>query len=132
MLDTLTRIENLIKEKGWSKSEFLRRLGLPTNAFGEWKRGKHKSYIKHIEKIAIVLDTTSDYLLCKTDDPSPTPLEISREKGALTTILRREGVIPDGRALTTEEYNQLIDIAKITLRDYKRIQDEESREKNEE
>lgn len=70
-MNTLEKIEVLIKEMGWSKSEFLRRINLPNSTFTDWKAGRHKSYEKHLPEIAKTLLTTEDYLLGKTDKPRP-------------------------------------------------------------
>ena len=69
-LNALNRIDRLRSEKGWSRSELLRRIGLSTTAFHDWKNGK-SSPEKHLTKIAKELDTTVSYLRGETDDASP-------------------------------------------------------------
>lgn len=84
-MDTLDRIEALIQERGWSKSEFFRRLGLPNNTLSLWRRGLNSSWREHLPRMAGVLGTTTDYLSGRTDDPAPlTPPEqqlMARMKG---------------------------------------------------
>ncbi len=62
-LDTLSKISNLLKQKGKTQKDLTDFLGLVKNAFTDWKSGKSKSYIAHISKIAEYLEVSSDYLL---------------------------------------------------------------------
>lgn len=74
-MDTLDRIALRITEKGWSKSEFLRRMDMTTGTFADWRSGRSSSYEKHISRIAEVLDTSVEYLQGKTDQKEKTPVD---------------------------------------------------------
>lgn len=63
LLDTLEIILSLIRRKGITGSRFLADLGLNRNLLSDWKRGKSKSYRKHIAEIAAYFGVTADYLL---------------------------------------------------------------------
>ena len=116
-MDTLSRIESLIKNMGWSKSEFLRRLGISVNSFTEWKAGRNQSYMKHLPKIAELLGTTEDYLLCKTDDPASD--KVPRDLEALEIYLKREGIIPKDKPLTKERADWMLSILRAAAKNDK-------------
>lgn len=64
------RVLPLIKAKGWSKSEFERRIGKSTGTLNAWRTG-NASPEKYLPKVAEVLNTTEAYLRSETDDPRP-------------------------------------------------------------
>lgn len=66
----LERIINLINAKGISEKQFLQAIGLNLTAMSDWKKGRNKSYLKHINKISDYLEVSVDYLLGKTDKPT--------------------------------------------------------------
>jgi transcriptional regulator with XRE-family HTH domain len=66
----LERIINLINAKGISDKQFLQAIGLNLTAMSDWKKGRNKSYLKHINKISDYLGVSVDYLLGKTDKPT--------------------------------------------------------------
>lgn len=100
-MDTLLRIQNRIKEKGWSGREFARRTGLSVNTMAEWRAGRNQSYLKHLPKIAEVLEVSVAYLLGETDEPTPAipirdkdidfkNLEIAVHRGELEDLTEEE------------------------------------------
>ena len=70
-METVERILNLLKEKKILQKDFAKEMGFGETNISDWKKGKSKSYKKYIYQIADYLDTSPDYLLCKTDDPKP-------------------------------------------------------------
>lgn len=62
-LHTLHKILDLMWEKGMTEAEFCNAAGINKSAVTDWKKGKTKSYMKHISKIAEVLGVSEDYLL---------------------------------------------------------------------
>ncbi|NDO18057.1 helix-turn-helix transcriptional regulator [Lachnospiraceae bacterium MD329] len=71
MLCTLDRILKLITDNGLTQQEFLKSIGLNKSAISDWKKGLNASYKKHIDKIADYFNVSVDYLLGKTDTPTP-------------------------------------------------------------
>jgi len=76
-METLERILNLLKNKKIQQKDFVKNIGLNSSAVTDWKSGQSKSYRTHAYKIAEYFNVSVDYLLCKTDDPTP-PGEASR------------------------------------------------------
>ena len=77
-MDMFDRMDELIKNRGWTRSEFLRRIGLNPSAMKDW-RLKKSSPEKHMKKIESVLCTTEAYLRGETDD-SWQPAEINLDE----------------------------------------------------
>ncbi len=59
----LDRIECALKAQKKTKKELLRYLGLQETNFTNWKYKNSKAYMKHIDKIALFLGVTTNYLL---------------------------------------------------------------------
>lgn len=95
-MDTLDRIDRLLKANGWSRSELMRRIGLTVGMFEGWKKGK-ASPDKHLAAIARELNTTEDYLCGKTDDPTPPPSPETIQK-VIEHLGMHPGAIPVGPA----------------------------------
>lgn len=67
----LSRVSALIESRGISKNKLLLETGINTNAFTNWgKRGTVPSG-DVVVKIADYFHVSTDYLLGRTDDPSP-------------------------------------------------------------
>lgn len=62
-MDTLTRIFDLLDEKGIEQKKFAVLLGTTDKTVSAWRTGRSKSYTKYIPAIAEALDTTTEYLL---------------------------------------------------------------------
>lgn len=69
-MDTLHKIMDLLWKRDMKEKDFCIAVGINKSAVTDWKNGKTKSYLKHISKIAEVLNVSEDYLLGETDDTS--------------------------------------------------------------
>ncbi len=69
-MDTLHKIMDLLWKNGMTEADFCNKVGINKSAVTDWKKGKTKSYMKHIPKIADVLNVSADYLLEKTEIPN--------------------------------------------------------------
>lgn len=72
-MEVLHRITTLIRHNGWSEREFLRRLGMNEGALRDWRSGKSSTYKKHLNRIAAILGTSTDYLSGETENPHEQP-----------------------------------------------------------
>lgn len=68
----IRRVFALIRQRGWSISEFERRIGSSTGTFNGWRR-RGAIPEDRIEEVANVLETSAQYLRGETDDPTPPP-----------------------------------------------------------
>lgn len=70
-MDTVEIILELFKVQNKQQKELTQYLGISEGSIADWKKGKTKSYKKHIEKIATFFNVSVDYLL-GTSAPVPT------------------------------------------------------------
>ena len=59
----VTRINALLAKKNISKAEFYEKCNLTSASYSNWNTGKTRPKMKNIERIAIFLRVTSEYLL---------------------------------------------------------------------
>ncbi len=69
---TLKRILDILEKKGVKEQAICEMLEMSTSTLYNWKKGKSKSYISHLDKIAGFLDVNKEFLLGETDNPIPT------------------------------------------------------------
>lgn len=78
-MNTVERIFDLIRKSKKSEYAIKKETGLPNSTFSEWRAGRAKPSAEALKKIADYFDVSVDYLLGRTDDPSPirarTPVE---------------------------------------------------------
>lgn len=67
----IDRIKNLAKEKGIKIKYICAQLGLAETYLSNVKNGKDRMTNDRLSRIAVMLDTTVDYLADVTDDPTP-------------------------------------------------------------
>ncbi|SFV40993.1 helix-turn-helix domain-containing protein [Ligilactobacillus acidipiscis] len=67
-MSVLDRVKFISKNRGLSLLSLNNKAGLGKNAIYKWE--KQKPSAENLEKVAVVLGVSSDYLLGKTDDTS--------------------------------------------------------------
>lgn len=70
-MNTVELILELLKVQNKQQKELTKYLGISEGSIADWKKGKTKSYKKHIDKIATYLNVSVDYLL-GSSSPVPT------------------------------------------------------------
>lgn len=65
------KIINLREHKNWTQRELANRIGLNSSVMNRIESGDRPIKDFELDKIASVLDTTTDYLLGRTDNPEP-------------------------------------------------------------
>ena len=63
------RLKNLRKEAGLTQRQIAEKLQVGQNSYSNWEKGKRTPIQPTIEKLAEILNTSTDYLLGKTDIP---------------------------------------------------------------
>lgn len=64
------------KAKGLTQVEVANHIGLTQGAYSQWETGRIKIDPTSLSRLAILLDTTTDYLLGKDDQPNPVVLRV--------------------------------------------------------
>jgi len=67
----MNRIKVLRAENGVKQIELAAFLNVAQNTLSAWERGAHEPDIDNIKKIAEYFNTTTDYILGITSDPTP-------------------------------------------------------------
>ena len=78
-----------MKSKHISQQDICINLNLRKQAFTDWKAGKSESYLKYLPQIAEILNVSVDYLLGKTDDPTPSSTEMTEEEKNILGLLHK-------------------------------------------
>jgi len=63
------RLRSLRKGRGYTQETFASAIGVQSRRYAHWEQGTYEPPLDVLVKICIRLETTSDYLLCITDDP---------------------------------------------------------------
>lgn len=69
----ISKVESLIKERGWTKTYFCGLFGHSRTWIDDWKRGKGIPKESVLIEVADALGTTFDYLTDKTDKKNKPP-----------------------------------------------------------
>ncbi|NHM27964.1 helix-turn-helix transcriptional regulator [Desulfofundulus sp. TPOSR] len=84
------RLKEARKKKNLLQKELATLLGVSRTTVTSWENGTRVPEFETLRRIADVLEVSVDYLLGRTDDPSPKPLEQKTEKeDPLTDLLKR-------------------------------------------
>lgn len=69
------RVQSLRDKKGWNQSKLAAVSGVSQSHLSDIEAGKKSARGAALSKLAEALDTTTDYLLGRVDDPTPPRLE---------------------------------------------------------
>ena len=81
VLDT-TRLMQCREQRGLSKQETVRRIGVSQPAYLRYESGKRQPSLQVIKEIAKVLHTSVEYLTGQTNTATPSLIEINKEANA--------------------------------------------------
>ena len=91
------RIKKMREKQGMTQARLGEMTGTDSTSVSRWETNKSKPSQKYIGKLASVLGTSTDYLLCETNDP-----ELPGEIHPLT-ILAASGVNDDNRLVVSNK-----------------------------
>ncbi|KKX56366.1 helix-turn-helix domain-containing protein [Brevibacillus borstelensis] len=90
-----SRIRHRRLEKGLTQDDIAKHLGMGRSNVGHIENGRTNPTADVIDKIADILDTTSDYLLGRVDDPSITGLTNNAKDKTRSELLQEVTDDPD-------------------------------------
>lgn len=126
-MDIVDRIFELVQEKHLEQKKFAELVGVAPSKVSEWKKRKSASYVKRLEIISKVLETTPQYLLYGNEsDKKAPPSEAGGD--AIKTEHIRAAFFEGAEDLSKEEMDMLWDDA----RDYMRYKLEQRRKQKHE
>lgn len=102
------RIRPLFDSTGKTGAELEILIGLPEKIISNWDKGRVKSYKNYVAQIAKYFKVDSDYLLGRTDDPSPGEQKESSPQGGELKEIMDKLVKLDEKSL--EKISKFIDV----------------------
>jgi transcriptional regulator with XRE-family HTH domain len=114
-MNTLDKILYLIKKNGLTELEFTQKAGLNKTAVTEWKKGKTKSYYKHIPNIAAVLKIPANELLedSLSDNIVATNSTIDQNQNSSTNINKKIILTLEQKKIKLKDFCAAIHISSI-------------------
>lgn len=90
MPNTYEIFSKIIDSKGLTPYRVAKDTGLTTVLFTDWKKGKSKPKYEKLKVIADYLGVSIDYLLGKSETPSPAAISFTAEENAIISALRAQ------------------------------------------
>lgn len=117
-MSTGVRIKELRKKKGWKQAELGKRVNVSSQVISNWER--EYTAISHgdIIRLAEALETSTDYLLMKTDNPDGKSEDDEIQKSIIIDKIKAEFpdadlMFKDLASLTAEEMQEVYDFIKF-------------------
>ncbi|AKG67599.1 helix-turn-helix domain-containing protein [Lactobacillus helveticus] len=101
------RLEQARKKAGWTKTYVASRLKLPLTTYANYEYGKREPDIDTITAISTLFNTSNDYLMGKTDDPSP----MQNKTSSNTALTWADLGMPYGGKIPDELKQTYVDLA---------------------
>ena len=121
------RILEAISSLGIDQKSFAQMIGVRPQTITDWKNGKTLSYKRYIEKIAEVLDTTTEYLLTGTGPKHRTSFTVPAKWADVSNDQIKAAFFEGAGDLTKEEMDSLW----ADAQDYMRYKLEQRRKRQE-
>lgn len=80
------RLKELRSKKGISQAILAKELNVSIGAVGNWESGTRSPDAKMMQRLADYFNTTTDYLLGRTDEVSPTPTGASSDENLMFAL----------------------------------------------
>lgn len=89
-MDFGKRLASRRQEQGLTQHELAERIGISRGALSLYELGKRNPDFETLEKIAQILNVSTDYLLGRTDDPRPIDQINEENKQRITEALKND------------------------------------------
>lgn len=107
-------MENLKKErikKGMTQEDVADLFNINRTTYGKWEKGLHTPDADTIIKLANFFDVSTDYILGKTNNPSPTENTIPEPSTKEALLIAIKNML--GRDPTEDEMKRFLDMTKV-------------------
>lgn len=111
-MDTVDRIFELVDRKFKEQRDFASVLGIDPTLPSRWRNRKSQSYQKYLPQIALVLDTTTEYLLTGEGPKKRGTRPPASDPGTVSEDTIKAAFFEGGEDLTQEEMDELWEDAK--------------------
>ena len=112
----MSRIAEVRKANGYTQAKLAKHLGVGRSTVSMWESSSQEPDSETLGRIADLFDVTVDYLLERTDDPSPAP---ALPQEAAREVLAGDGVriLLDADAnLTDDQLSEIVEFIKFKRR----------------
>lgn len=113
------RLRSLRRDKGISQEILGSALTVDKSTISLYESGKRKPDYEIIEKLADYFNTTTDYLLGRSDDPTPPDADEPSDR-ELEELMKKGGLMFDGVPLDDEDKQDILDVMRIAWKTIQR------------
>ena len=111
-MDTIgSRIKALRKQTGLTQSELASRFGVDRSTVASWEINRREIDFETLKQLSAIFEVRPEYLLCTTDEKSPTNTTPSTKKTKdLDEFLRESDIMFKGTPLSDDAKDRLRNI----------------------
>ena len=108
---TGSRIKALRKQTGLTQSELASRFGVDRSTVASWEINRREIDFETLKQLSALFEVRPEYLLCTTDEKSPTaPPPLTKKTKDLDEFLREADIMFKGTPLTDDAKDRLRNI----------------------
>jgi transcriptional regulator with XRE-family HTH domain len=125
-----SRLEFLRKQRKLTHQQMAEKLGITRQAYSNYENGKREPDLKTLEGLCDIFDVKMDYLLGRTDDPSPTdkknkPYDFTHEELRILEEMKKYPVFFNDLASDPSKIKKVIKMWEFIKTDLENDDDEE-------
>lgn len=115
------RLKKLRTEKGLNQTELAKILNVAKQTISNWELGNRTPDDKMLIKIADLFDVSTDYLLCRTDNPNFSIVEGTLNGKPFKATVESKDINIDGVELSMDEFDTFIKLLKQSFVNVKSV-----------
>ncbi|WLR44427.1 helix-turn-helix transcriptional regulator (plasmid) [Bacillus carboniphilus] len=105
------RLKALREKNKYSSTQLADKVGVHKSSISAFEVGKRKPSLHVLTKLAVALNTTTDYLTMMRDDPNP---YIPNEE--LDSVLKEKKITYKGKELTPEQAQKIAEMIDVLIK----------------
>lgn len=113
------QIKSLREARGLTQRALAKQLGMAPSTLAMYEIGKREPDNDTLKKFADFFGVSTDYLLGRTDDPTPPDVDEPTEQ-ELEELMKKEGLLFDGEYLDKEDREDLLAVMRIAWKTIKK------------
>lgn len=118
------RLRSARQKKGWTQTYVCKKLGISNSTLSGYERDYRKPDPEQLRDLAILYEVSTDYLLCRTDDPKPETEKLTKEElaeikaiadGKIKLVINGESLDPEDEKMALGIFKSIYERAKARL-----------------
>jgi transcriptional regulator with XRE-family HTH domain len=105
------RLRQLRKSRKWLQKDLADRVGVNPSTVARWETGQHEPDLTTMQKLALIFDTNTDYLIGISDDF----LTSSTQTPDLEELFKKP-LLHKGKEIPAKDLDHLLDLANLILK----------------